>query len=51
MIFGNSGKAKAAHLQKGESAELQALKNLEAQGLQLICSNFRCKTGELDLVM
>lgn len=48
MIF---GKPKAAHLQKGDSAEQQALEFLEAQGLQLVCSNFRCKTGELDLVM
>lgn len=48
MIF---DKAKPAHLQKGESAELKALNHLRQQGLRLECSNFRCKLGELDLVM
>jgi putative endonuclease len=48
MLF---GKAKPAHLQKGDSAEQQALAYLTEQGLQLVCSNFRCKMGELDLVM
>lgn len=24
---------------------------LEAQGLQWVCSNFRCKVGEIDLIM
>lgn len=42
---------KAAHLQKGQQAEQQALHYLQKQGLQLVCSNFRCKMGELDLVM
>jgi len=44
-------KAKAAHLQKGEGAEQLALEYLRQQGLQLVSSNFRCKFGELDLVM
>ncbi len=44
-------KPKPQHLQKGENAEQQALSYLQQQGLQLICSNYRCKTGELDLVM
>lgn len=48
MLF---GKAKPAHLQKGDSAERQALSYLQQQGLTLVCSNFRCKMGELDLVM
>lgn len=48
MLF---GKPKAAHLQKGDSAEQLALAYLQQQGLHLVCSNFRCKTGELDLVM
>lgn len=48
MLF---GKAKSAHLQKGDSAEQQASTYLQRQGLQLVCSNFRCKLGELDLVM
>lgn len=48
MIF---GKPKATHLQKGDSAEQQALEFLQKQGLRLVCNNFRCKSGELDLVM
>lgn len=45
------GKSKPAHLQKGDSAEQLALAYLRQQGLTLVCSNFRCKLGELDLVM
>ncbi len=41
----------AAHLKKGEHAEQQALDFLLKQGLKLIEKNYRCKTGELDLVM
>lgn len=48
MLF---GKTKPVHLQKGQSAEQQALTYLQQQGLTLVCSNFRCKMGELDLVM
>jgi putative endonuclease len=48
MMF---GKAKAKHLVKGDSAEQQALIFLQQQGLKLVCPNFRCKVGELDLVM
>ena len=48
MLF---GKSRPAHLIKGETAEQQALVYLQQQGLQLVCSNFRCKQGELDLVM
>lgn len=42
---------KPSHLQKGESAERMAADYLHAQGLQWVASNFRCKVGELDLVM
>lgn len=45
------GKPKAAHLQKGEGAEQRALAYLQQQGLQPLSNNFRCKFGELDLVM
>ena len=45
------GKSRAAHLVKGDSAEQLALDYLQKQGLTLVCSNFRCKVGELDLVM
>ena len=44
-------KLKPDHLQKGDNAEQQALNYLKKQGLNLVCSNFRCKAGELDLVM
>lgn len=48
MLF---GKPKPAHLQKGAGAEQRAAAYLQQQGLQPVCSNFRCKYGELDLVM
>lgn len=41
----------APHLQTGRSAEDYARRWLEARGLRHICSNFRCRYGELDLVM
>lgn len=44
-------KTKAAHLLRGESAELQACQFLEKKGLTLVARNFRCKQGELDLIM
>ena len=44
-------KTKAAHLVRGETAEQQACDYLKKQGLKLIARNFRCKQGELDLIM
>jgi putative endonuclease len=41
----------ARHLQHGEAGEKLARVWLEAQGLQHVQSNFRCKMGELDLIM
>jgi putative endonuclease len=35
----------------GEAAEAAALDYLRRQGLQLIFRNYRCKGGEIDLVM
>lgn len=35
----------------GTAAETVALEYLQARGLTLVCRNFLCKTGELDLVM
>ena len=35
----------------GQAAENQALEHLRGQGLQLLTRNWRCKGGELDLVM
>jgi putative endonuclease len=44
-------KAKAAHLIRGESAEEQAHNFLIDKGLKPVSRNFRCKQGELDLIM
>ncbi len=44
-------KAKAAHLIRGESAEEQAHKFLVNKVLKPVCRNYRCKMGELDLIM
>ena len=42
---------KAAHLLRGKSAEDQAHDFLIAKGLQPVSRNYRCKQGELDLIM
>ena len=39
------------HLQRGNSAETAAEKYLIAQGLRTINRNYRCKAGEIDLLM
>ena len=44
-------KTKAAHLLRGESTEEQAHRFLINKGLKLVCRNYRCKQGELDLIM
>ena len=44
-------KARAAHLIRGESAEQQAYNFLIDKGLKPVNRNFRCKQGELDLIM
>ena len=41
----------AAHLRQGEQAEQWACDYLLQQGLLLIEKNYRCKRGEIDLVM
>lgn len=43
--------SKAAHLQKGEDAETASCIFLRQQGLKLVCRNYRCRYGEIDLVM
>ena len=35
----------------GRTAETRALRHLETAGLQLLTRNYRCRAGELDLVM
>lgn len=41
----------AAHLQAGLQAEKAARHFLKQQGLRLITHNYRCKYGEIDLIM
>ncbi|WP_305909278.1 YraN family protein [Methylomarinum sp. Ch1-1] len=44
-------KIRAAHLNRGDQAEQQALDFLVKQGLRLVERNYRCRRGELDLIM
>jgi putative endonuclease len=41
----------AEHLESGRKAERIARRFLEKRGLRLIVANYRCRYGELDLVM
>jgi putative endonuclease len=43
--------AKDDHLQRGRSAEAWACEQLTRRGLRLVARNYRCKGGELDLIM
>lgn len=43
--------AQAPHLRAGAWAEEQALRHLEHHGLRLLTRNFRCRLGEIDLIM
>jgi putative endonuclease len=55
MLFGWFGKAdaepQAAHISAGQQAEDYALAYLQKQGLALIERNYRCRGGEIDLIM
>ncbi len=42
---------KPAHLLTGEKSELRAEQFLRQQGLTLVTRNYRCKLGEIDLIM
>lgn len=42
---------RAPHLVQGQTAENTALAFLLKQGLRLIARNYRCRRGEIDLVM
>jgi putative endonuclease len=42
---------KAVHLLKGEQSESFARHWLESRGLTFVGANFRCRYGELDLIM
>lgn len=37
--------------QQGQAAESQACRHLQQQGLELIERNYRCRQGEIDLIM
>lgn len=39
------------HLRDGAAAEARALEYLQDQGLRLVARNWRCRSGELDLIM
>lgn len=41
----------AQHLDRGQAAETQALHFLEQRGLKLITRNYRCRLGEIDLIL
>lgn len=42
---------KAKHLLTGEAAEEDACQFLIGQKLKLVCKNYRCRFGEIDLIM
>ncbi len=51
---GNRASTKTGRTQQqadGQVAEAQALAYLQERGLSLVERNFRCKTGEIDLIM
>ena len=43
--------ASTGYQQSGQAGEDRALEHLSGQGLRLLERNFRCKVGEIDLVM
>ena len=47
----NNAAKRTAKQIRGQKGEDQALKYLQQQGLRLIKRNFRCRTGEIDLIM
>ncbi len=49
--FVSMAKITYSHHQKGETAEANACTYLEKQGLQTLWRNFRCRLGEIDLIM
>ena len=49
MLFGD--KPRPDHLTAGQQAEDYALAFLQTQGLVLVERNYRCRGGEIDLIM
>ena len=50
-MFANKGKLLTDTKRLGRWGEKQAEKSLKAKGLKLLTRNFRCNTGEIDLIM
>lgn len=42
---------KAIHLQRGEAVESASQAHLQSKGLRFIAKNYRCRYGEIDLIM
>ncbi len=51
MASGDGSTPPARRRQQGLAAEQQARRYLESRGLVLVESNYRCRGGEIDLVM
>jgi putative endonuclease len=51
MELAMSNQPKTPHIKQGEQAEELAHQFLIQQGLKPVCQNFRCKLGEIDLIM
>ena len=51
MLFNADNAKKPAHLLTGQHAEQKAFEHLLKAGLRPVTRNFRCKFGELDLLM
>ena len=49
--FGRPGAKPTARQVTGAAGEERALQHLEQQGMHLVERNFRCKVGEIDLIM
>lgn len=50
-LFDAFGRPRTARQIEGDAAESSALEYLQKQGLTLVERNFRCKGGEIDLIM
>ncbi|OWW20063.1 YraN family protein [Noviherbaspirillum denitrificans] len=50
-LFDTLARKRTPKQAEGDAGEEQALRYLEQQGLALLERNFRCKGGEIDLVM
>ncbi len=44
------GKARARHLKLGRLGERKAVELLRAKGVEVLCRNYKCKYGEIDIV-